>query len=213
MHIGVLVLRCAALVYVAERASCSASQHVAHQPYEVPASYNNSFIFIPDDQRRTYHAMVTCLDDVLKEIIASLRTEGLWDVRTEDGRRRDLFAPCSVPCSAICSLLSALFYLALRSPLSALHYLRDYTQHTPLHDTARVTNLLYLPTVPISQSINHDHQLSRSCLLACLLASTSMLLSVQDMLMVMSTDNGGPIFAGSNNYPLRGGKYSDFEGE
>ena len=70
--------------------------------------------------------------------------------------------------SALCSLLSALFYLALCSLLSALHYLRDYTQHTPLHDTARVTNLLYLPTVPISQSINHDHQLSRSCLLACL---------------------------------------------
>ena len=77
---------------------------------------------------------------------------------------------CRAPCSAICSLLSALFYLALCSLLSALHCLRDYTQHTPLHDTARVTNLLYLPTVPISQSINHDHQLSRSCLLACLLA-------------------------------------------
>ena len=25
-------------------------------------------------------------------------------------------------------------------------------------------------------------------------------------------DNGGPIYSAGNNYPLRGGKYSDFEG-
>lgn len=81
--------------------------HVAHQPYEVPDSYNASFDFIPDHQRRAYHAMVKCLDDVLKEIVDSLRTFQFWD----------------------------------------------------------------------------------------------------DLLMVMSTDNGGPIFAGANNFPLRGSKY------
>ena len=37
----------------------------------------------------------------------------------------------------------------------------------------------------------------------------------EDTLMVLSSDNGGPsapIESGSNNNPLRGGKYSDFEG-
>ena len=81
--------------------------HVAHQPYEVPESYNQSFAFIPDGQRRAYHAMVKCLDDVLKEIVYALQANQLWE----------------------------------------------------------------------------------------------------DLLMVMSTDNGGPIFAGANNFPLRGSKY------
>ena len=37
----------------------------------------------------------------------------------------------------------------------------------------------------------------------------------QDTLMVLSSDNGGPVDtaeSGATNYPLRGGKYSDFEG-
>ena len=131
-----VALRCAALVYVADRASCSASQHVAHQPYEVPASYNNSFSFIPDDQRRTYHAMVTCLDDVLKEIIASLKTEGLWDVRkTEEEISSTLL------CTLLCHLLSALRSLLCTTYeiiLSALH------STTPLVLPTYCTYLLYL---------------------------------------------------------------------
>ena len=85
--------------------------HVAHQPYEVPDSYNESFSFIEDPTRRAYHAMVACFDDVLAELVASFKSKALW----------------------------------------------------------------------------------------------------AETLMVMSTDNGGPIFAGANNYPLRGGKYSDWE--
>ena len=42
--------------------------HVAHQPYEVPDSYNSSFSFIADPTRRAYHAMVACLDDVLAQV-------------------------------------------------------------------------------------------------------------------------------------------------
>ena len=36
----------------------------------------------------------------------------------------------------------------------------------------------------------------------------------ENTLVVFTTDNGGPIYepGSSNNYPLRGGKYSDFEG-
>jgi len=35
-----------------------------------------------------------------------------------------------------------------------------------------------------------------------------------DTLLVFSADNGGPLYitANANNYPLRGGKYSDWEG-
>merc|ERR1719359_2337792 len=35
-----------------------------------------------------------------------------------------------------------------------------------------------------------------------------------DTLVIFSADNGGPIYepAAANNYPLRGGKFSDFEG-
>jgi len=34
----------------------------------------------------------------------------------------------------------------------------------------------------------------------------------ESTLMFFASDNGGPIYAGGNNYPLRGGKYSEFEG-
>jgi arylsulfatase A-like enzyme len=53
--------------------------HVAHQPYEVPESYNRSFSFIPNAKRQAYHAMVSCLDDVLAELIASFKAKGLWE--------------------------------------------------------------------------------------------------------------------------------------
>ena len=33
-----------------------------------------------------------------------------------------------------------------------------------------------------------------------------------DTLLLFVSDNGGPIYIGGNNHPLRGGKYSEFEG-
>ena len=33
-----------------------------------------------------------------------------------------------------------------------------------------------------------------------------------ETLLWFSSDNGGPIYVGGNNYPMRGGKYSEFEG-
>lgn len=53
--------------------------HVAHQPYEVPDSYNQTFSFIPDPTRQAYHAMVACFDDVLGEIVASFKGKQLWE--------------------------------------------------------------------------------------------------------------------------------------
>ena len=34
----------------------------------------------------------------------------------------------------------------------------------------------------------------------------------ENTLVLFFADNGGPIYAGGNNYPMRGGKYSEFEG-
>mmetsp|Transcript_19876 Transcript_19876/g.63275 ORF Transcript_19876/g.63275 Transcript_19876/m.63275 type:complete len:352 (+) Transcript_19876:81-1136(+) len=88
------------------------ASHIAHQPYEVPAEYLARFSFIGHPERRVYHAMVACLDDVISELVSAFRARGLWE----------------------------------------------------------------------------------------------------DTLMVASSDNGGPIAAAANNFPLRGGKYSDWEG-
>ena len=56
------------------------ASHLVHQPYEVPSSYNDSFSFIQDEERRLYHAMVACLDDVLKDIVdAFRRVSGRWE--------------------------------------------------------------------------------------------------------------------------------------
>ena len=33
-----------------------------------------------------------------------------------------------------------------------------------------------------------------------------------NLLFVMSSDNGGPIQGGANNYPLKGGKTTDWQG-
>ena len=88
------------------------ASHIVHQPYEVPDSYNTTFSFIQDEDRRVYHAMVNCLDDVLGDIVTSWKAKLDWS----------------------------------------------------------------------------------------------------NTLIFASTDNGGPIQFGANNYPLRGGKYSDWEG-
>jgi arylsulfatase I/J len=52
--------------------------HIVHLPLEVPASYNDSFNFISDKTRRTYHAMVKCIDDVLGEIVMELKKQSMW---------------------------------------------------------------------------------------------------------------------------------------
>eukprot|EP00750_Incisomonas_marina_P027749 INCI6231.4.p1 GENE.INCI6231.4~~INCI6231.4.p1 ORF type:complete len:339 (-),score=69.53 INCI6231.4:293-1309(-) len=88
--------------------------HLAHSPLQVPEDYLNQFKFIDDVGRRHYAAMVKYLDDVVGDIVAALKTEGMYN----------------------------------------------------------------------------------------------------NTLIVFSSDNGGPLYVdgNANNYPLRGGKYADFEG-
>ena len=53
--------------------------HIVHRPYEVPDQYLNKFSFIDEKYRQVYLAMVNYLDDVVGEIIAALKSHGLWD--------------------------------------------------------------------------------------------------------------------------------------
>jgi len=88
--------------------------HIVHDPLQVPQNYVDKFSFIDDLDRQHYQSMVNYLDDVIGEIVASLKNRGLWD----------------------------------------------------------------------------------------------------NLLLVVSTDNGGPLYigGGANNYPLKGGKLTDWQG-
>ena len=53
--------------------------HIVHRPYEIPDEYLKKFNFIDEQYRRVYLAMVNYLDDVVGEIVAALKSKGLWD--------------------------------------------------------------------------------------------------------------------------------------
>mmetsp|Transcript_43826 Transcript_43826/g.103630 ORF Transcript_43826/g.103630 Transcript_43826/m.103630 type:complete len:536 (+) Transcript_43826:74-1681(+) len=88
--------------------------HIVHTPQQVPDEYLQNFSFIPVEDRRSYHAMVHYMDNVVGRITDALKAKKMWS----------------------------------------------------------------------------------------------------NTLLVFFSDNGGPLYAttGANNYPLRGGKWSDFEG-
>ena len=50
-----------------------------HYPLQAPKEYQEKFSFIPQDNRRMYHAMVNFLDDQIANITEELRNAGLWD--------------------------------------------------------------------------------------------------------------------------------------
>jgi arylsulfatase A-like enzyme len=53
---------------------------VAHYPQQAPQEYQERFAFITDSvNRRMYHAMVTCLDDNLKNVTTQLKDKGMWE--------------------------------------------------------------------------------------------------------------------------------------
>ena len=86
--------------------------HLVHAPLEVPDSYLSQFKFIDNHDRQYYHAMVKYLDDVIGQMVSTLKAKGMWD----------------------------------------------------------------------------------------------------DLLLFVVADNGGPLGDGANNYPLKGGKFSDWQG-
>ena len=47
--------------------------------FQVPQVYLDRFMFIDDDVRRRYHAMVNCLDDVFGNVSQALMEKGMWD--------------------------------------------------------------------------------------------------------------------------------------
>ena len=53
--------------------------HLIHDPLEVPQRYTEKFKFIDYEPRRTYHAMVKYLDDVVGNLTTALKQRGLWD--------------------------------------------------------------------------------------------------------------------------------------
>eukprot|EP00756_Hemistasia_phaeocysticola_P004781 Hpha_TRINITY_DN13003_c0_g1::TRINITY_DN13003_c0_g1_i1::g.69194::m.69194 len=52
---------------------------VAHYPLQAPKDYQDSFSFIEDGFRRTYHAMVNVLDDNLKNMTETMKGLGMWE--------------------------------------------------------------------------------------------------------------------------------------
>ena len=53
--------------------------HIAHTPLEVTQHYLNEYSFIDNEVRRSYHAMVAFLDDVVGNITQGLKERGLWN--------------------------------------------------------------------------------------------------------------------------------------
>ena len=53
--------------------------HIVHTPYQVPDRYLKKFNFIDQQYRQVYQAMVNYLDDAVGEIVAALKSRGLWD--------------------------------------------------------------------------------------------------------------------------------------
>lgn len=53
--------------------------HIAHTPLEVTSHYLNEYKFIDNEVRRSYHAMVAFLDDVVGNITEALKEHNLWN--------------------------------------------------------------------------------------------------------------------------------------
>ncbi|XP_065199150.1 arylsulfatase B-like [Sycon ciliatum] len=53
--------------------------HIAHTPLEVTQKYLDEYSFIDNEVRRSYHAMIAYLDDVMGNITEALVERGLWN--------------------------------------------------------------------------------------------------------------------------------------
>ena len=48
-------------------------------PLEVPDAYTNQFSFIDDHDWQYYHAMIKYLDDIVGELVITLKNKSMWD--------------------------------------------------------------------------------------------------------------------------------------
>ena len=53
--------------------------HLCHTPLQVPDAYLDNFSSVPNPTRRKYLAMTKYMDDVVGQIVDSLKSEGLWE--------------------------------------------------------------------------------------------------------------------------------------
>ena len=53
--------------------------HIVHTPLQVPNSYLTKFSFIDNSDRKYYHAMVNYLNDVVGELVDTLKKKGMWE--------------------------------------------------------------------------------------------------------------------------------------
>jgi arylsulfatase B len=102
-----------------------------------------------------------------------------------------------------------------RAPLFLFHAF--HLMHTPLEvPSAYEAQFAFLKDKPRRLYAAMTHYMDEA--LGKLVAALEAKDMYKDTLIVVSSDNGGPIYAlndisgGANNLPLRGGKFSDFEG-
>ena len=53
--------------------------HIVHTPLQVPNSYLMKFSFIDNSDRKYYHAMVNYLNDVVGELVDTVKKRGMWE--------------------------------------------------------------------------------------------------------------------------------------
>ena len=53
--------------------------HIVHNPLQVPDAYANQFSFIDDHDRQYYHAMAKYLDDVMRDLVTTLKSKNMWE--------------------------------------------------------------------------------------------------------------------------------------
>jgi len=55
------------------------ASHACHGPAQVPEATYNKFAFIPDPQRRMYHALLNYLDGMVGDVVGRMKANGMWD--------------------------------------------------------------------------------------------------------------------------------------
>eukprot|EP00933_Yihiella_yeosuensis_P078551 TRINITY_DN900_c0_g1_i1.p1 TRINITY_DN900_c0_g1~~TRINITY_DN900_c0_g1_i1.p1 ORF type:complete len:564 (-),score=95.99 TRINITY_DN900_c0_g1_i1:369-2060(-) len=55
------------------------SFHLMHTPLQIPAAWENAFLFLENDVQRKYAAMTSYMDHVIGQIVRKLKMKNMWD--------------------------------------------------------------------------------------------------------------------------------------